>query len=468
MVVGLLSVGGFGGHDRALAQGHVVQDPGEALFNRSWVSNDIECLPGDGLGPMHNATSCVACHWQGEVGGGGPSENNVDLLSIVREKEEHRGRGAFEELAARHPAFKRGIFPTILLHKFGPEADYPEWREKLLGVEFPSGANEVGRAVVRKAAMKKQRRHSRDNLRVVQKSGAASMILSQRNTPALFGAGLIDSIPDADLVSLAESQAQPGSAVSGRVSRTPGQSVGKFGWRGQVSTLKEFVVLACVNELGFEVDGVPQPANPRSPHALSRGTDLNELQLMQLHEFVRELPRPQPLIPVREADRNLVAMGKHRFEQIGCGDCHTETVGAAKEIFSDLLLHDMGQGLIDPDPGAASTPFDQKEWEEGRCLCDHDPLLQFLPKAPTPVHQEWRTPPLWGVRDSAPYLHDGRAATLMEAIEWHGGEAESSVTKFRALPAQDRTHVIVFLRSLAAPRPPTIDPAQQISVNWGR
>jgi CxxC motif-containing protein (DUF1111 family) len=121
-------------------------------------------------------------------------------------------------------------------------------------------------------------------------------------------------------------------------------------------------------------------------------------------------------------------------------------------IYSDLLLHDMGAELSDAAP---AIPAGAPRVSSG----GYGGGSNVLPSSPgTPItsslaelRREWRTPPLWGVRDSAPYLHDGRATTLEEAIRAHGGEAAGVVTKFRELTAMERDSLLAFLDTLAAP-----------------
>jgi CxxC motif-containing protein (DUF1111 family) len=114
-----------------------------------------------------------------------------------------------------------------------------------------------------------------------------------------------------------------------------------------------------------------------------------------------------------------------------------------KGLYSDLLLHDMGadlqssggyKGPVDPVPAIPNDKFEESE---------------------QPSPSEWRTPPLWGVADSAPYLHDGRAPTLEEAIAAHGGEASAVTARFEGLPPQARQSIVTFLNSLRAP---TVEP----------
>ena len=118
------------------------------------------------------------------------------------------------------------------------------------------------------------------------------------------------------------------------------------------------------------------------------------------------------------------------FESAGCATCHQPALGDVDGIYSDLLLHDMGPGLSDSGSYYGITRPDSSS----------DGVKQ----------QEWRTPPLWGFRDSGPYLHDGRAKNLEEAVALHGGEAAKSAQRFFKLIPDERLRVQAFLRSLAA------------------
>ena len=122
--------------------------------------------------------------------------------------------------------------------------------------------------------------------------------------------------------------------------------------------------------------------------------------------------------------------GRALFARVGCAACHLPKLASVAGIYSDLLLHDMGPDLSDSGSyyGAIESPT-----------------------ADGPKSQEWRTPPLWGFRDSGPYLHDGRADTLEEAVALHGGQGWRSAKMYFELNHAERLQVQTFLNSLAAP-----------------
>ena len=121
-----------------------------------------------------------------------------------------------------------------------------------------------------------------------------------------------------------------------------------------------------------------------------------------------------------------------------------QVVGPAKGIYSDLLLHDLGPGLGDAVSAVSAKQFLLRREGEIDTYINAGSALKVL-------QQEWRTTPLWGVRDSGPYLHDGRAKTLKEAILAHAGESILSIERFAAMPASEQDDLIGFLNTLVAP-----------------
>jgi CxxC motif-containing protein (DUF1111 family) len=162
-----------------------------------------------------------------------------------------------------------------------------------------------------------------------------------------------------------------------------------------------------------------------------------------------------------------VAHGEQVFNKIGCAACHIPNLGSVKGVFSDLLLHDMGGSLVDLSAGYYSQP--NRNPSEPPNIAARDPLPEAATARSAPPRTrtvavnagdapsigagrtEWRTPPLWGVADSAPYMHDGRAATLGDAIIAHDGEAKRTVERWGKLASDEKQSVFAFLSSLRAP-----------------
>jgi CxxC motif-containing protein (DUF1111 family) len=269
--------------------------------------------------------------------------------------------------------------------------------------------------------------------------------VSQRNTPALFGAKLIDEIPERAIIANERTQQLKWAMASstseetpvGRVFRTSDGRVGRFGWKAQAPGLSEFVEAACANELGLSNPHHAQPAPLSRPGYVSNHLDLTQDQCDQITSFVASLPRPIERVAdgVSHSD---VQAGKRLFGTAGCADCHTPSLGSVDGLYSDLLLHRMGQEL----QGGGSYN------DVPRPITPEEPD----PSSTSPHPGEWRTPPLWGVADSAPYLHDGRAATLEDAIQMHRGQGAKSATQFAKLNVAQKGQLLSFLRSLRAPQ----------------
>lgn len=131
------------------------------------------------------------------------------------------------------------------------------------------------------------------------------------------------------------------------------------------------------------------------------------------------------------------AAGRATFERIGCAACHVAILGEVRGIYSDLLLHDLGEDLGEIGSYGVTLP----EPAVGEMVSDDR----------SAAREEWRTAPLWGLRDSAPYLHDGRAETLEQAIALHGGEAAATASRYFGLSSRERLQMQAFMKSLGAP-----------------
>ena len=475
---------------------------GEELFFREWMSGDARSHGGDGLGPVFNDSSCIACHNAGAAGGAGPASKNVDVLSAFLSRADGGPapppsflRRAVQALVGIDPPappppvaapLKPDTAPlvkahagfraarSIVLHKFATDPDYENWRlSMILGGQFPGPfGTATGVEQAKTFALVD------DNARQSQSQiGVFTLVRSQRNPTALFGAGLIDAIPEDVLEDAAKANHPESPRVSGRVSRQKDGRIGRFGWKGQTPSLEDFVLTACAVELGLEVPGHHQGGLPQAPEARAKGLDLNEPECNALIAYVRALPKPIERLDSVPA----IAAGKESFERVGCAACHVPKLGAVEGIYSDLLLHDMGPELGDtgsygvfvpdssePDFKDSITPTAETALapmvleavvveDSARGALNGNSSTQPTPaKPPTgpATRLEWRTPPLWGVRDSGPYLHDGRSATLENAIALHGGEAELSARMYFQLKPAERLQVQAFLKSLVAPAGP--------------
>lgn len=407
---------------------------GRAIFAREWVPGDGRSHGGDGLGPVYNERSCLACHNQGGPGGSAAADKNIDIVTargdglpadgffyafgmnfggagfqyrfVSNVNPANNPAPRVAVLVRIHPGFRDSS--SVLLHRFGPDFQYASWRDTVPG------------------------QHGNTQIR-----------LSQRNPTPLFGMGLIDAIPDEVIEASARRRLPGPNAVRGRVSRLPDGRIGRFGWKAQTATLRDFVLSAAAGELGLEVPSQHQAGDPRIPPLAAPGLDLDQDECEALVAYVASLPSPVASTPAGKTDRQVKA-GAALFKSIGCAQCHVPKLGEVDGIYSDLLLHEMS-------PELADTGF------YGIFAEAADALNPPRRPAGRPAEvgarvREWRTPPLWGLCDSAPYMHDGRADTILQAIALHGGQGAASAQRFASLSARERQQVEAFLLSLAAPK----------------
>jgi CxxC motif-containing protein (DUF1111 family) len=393
---------------------------GAELFATEWLprQRDAKGGRGDGLGPVYNETSCVACHHQGGPGGAGPTSTNVEILSAA-------GLTTGQTAAEFHPGFKTSR--SVVLHRFGVDPTYRAWRLKLLGNEEIADMAESVETEIKQVQELIEPVAFRFNMRrgLATRNG---LLLSQRNPPPLFGVGLIDALPDRVLLAAEKQKFAGFPEIRGRVNHRKDGQIGRFGWKAETPHLREFVVSACANELGLEVPGHHQASSPLDPDAKAKGLDLSQEECDSLVAFVSSLPAPTRKGPAGSRESAAVAEGRSLFESAGCATCHQARLGEIDGIYSDLLLHDMGASLS--DAGSYYGESEPDTTTDGVKI------------------QEWRKPPLWGFRDSGPYLHDGRAKILEEAVALHGGEAQKSAKRFFKLSPDERLRVQAFLRSL--------------------
>ncbi len=286
--------------------------------------------------------------------------------------------------------------------------------------------------------------------------GHFNVVHSQRNPAPLFGVGLIDAIPDAALEAATREWDLRFPEIKGRVCRLENARIGRFGWKAEQASLEDFVLTACAVELGLEVPGRHQGVKSDDPDYRPPGLDLSQAECDALVAFVKSLPAPDEVETATAPEAQAIRTGRAAFERIGCAVCHRSKLGPVTGLYSDLLLHDMGPtlGSINsygpelPDPAEESGSLADRRFPSGP-----DAFVGGPPPARPALQREWRTPPLWGIRDSGPYLHDGRAETLEQAIALHGGDAWATRNRYFHLKAEERIGLQRFLKSLVAPGP---------------
>ncbi len=266
----------------------------------------------------------------------------------------------------------------------------------------------------------------------------AGMMLSPRVAPPVFGLGLLEAVPESAILALADESDRDGDGISGRPNRVwdpraGRQTLGRFGWKAGAPDLVAQTAGAYNEDMGvtsslFSVEACHGQTQAGPDEATP---DVDDATLDATVHYVRTLGVPAR----RHLTDAAVKRGETVFREAGCTGCHTaslttssgilpELAGQTIRPYTDLLLHDMGEDLADGRPDYLAS---------GR---------------------EWRTPPLWGIgltsliNGHANFLHDGRARTLLEAVLWHGGEAERARENVKKLSTDDRNALVKFLESL--------------------
>lgn len=393
---------------------------GKALFDKLWVAAPASTRASDGLGPLYNARACQDCHFRD-------------------------GRG-------RLPATPDTRTPGLVLRFSLPDPVY--------GGQLQDQAAPGQKAEGRVTVAYRERPVTLADGTVVSLRAPVYLVgdaaygapqsgggLSPRLAPPMIGLGLLEAIPAADILAGDDADDRDGDGISGRAalvwSDEFGQTMlGRFGLKAGMATVREQVASALSVDMGLSSPLRPDAAGDctaaqvvcraapdGAEPGIRDGHELDGQSLDLLTFYARNLAVPAR----RNVDDPAVLRGKAIFHQSGCADCHRPKHVTARLKdrpeqdfqlvwpYTDLLLHDMGEGLADAGEGTA---------------------------------REWRTPPLWGlglartVSGQAAYLHDGRARTLPEAILWHGGEGSASRDRAAALPTEDRDALISFLESL--------------------
>ncbi|MCV6595297.1 MAG: c-type cytochrome [Silicimonas sp.] len=412
---------------------------GNGLFKKLWVSSPSSTKASDGLGPLYNARSCQRCHVKD--GRGHPPETPDDnaISMFLRVSIPGRPEDGIPEI--------EGYLATLPEPNYGRQmqdfsmAGHPaEYTLDITYEEFDVPLSGGETAALRRPTYRAA------NLGYGPLHDEA--MLSPRVAPQMIGLGLLEAIPAADILALADADDADGDGISGRAnvvwSREFDQPMlGRFGLKAGSPTVREQSAGAFAGDIGISSPLFPDPwgeCTPRqeacraAPHGDGdvrvQEVDAEGLDLVTFYS--RNLGVPAR----RDVDDAQVLRGKEVFYTTGCTSCHqpsfvTHRLADQPEQsfqliwpYTDMLLHDMGEGLADHRPEARADGY------------------------------EWRTPPLWGiglterVSGHTYFLHDGRARSLLEAVLWHGGEAQEARDAVVAMPPEDRAALIRFLESL--------------------
>ncbi|MNX73952.1 Cytochrome c [compost metagenome] len=408
---------------------------GNSFFRSPWVIAPSTTTARDGLGPLFNTNACQGCHIK-DGRGHPPTPDDVNAVSMLVRlsiPDAPVYAKVIEQLGVVPEPVYGGQFQDMAVPGVAPEGkvrvDYTA-----VPVRFKDGTE----VELRKPSLN------------ITQLGYGPMHpdtrFSARVAPPMIGLGLLEAIPDEAILANAEAQAKANNGISGRPNRVWDDALqktvlGRFGWKAGQPNLNQQNVHAFSGDMGLTTSLRPvddctdaqtackQAPSGNGPNGEPEVSD-NILRLVLFYS--RNLAVPAR----RDVSAPEVLAGKTLFYQAGCQSCHTPKYTTAANAaepelanqvirpYSDLLLHDMGDGLAD----------NRSEFQaSGR---------------------QWRTPPLWGigltqaVSGHTQFLHDGRARNLLEAVLWHGGEATAAQQQVLSFNAEQRAALLAFLNSL--------------------
>ena len=399
---------------------------GDAEFEQTFVTSPSPVNPG--LGPLFNNTSCEACH--PKDGRGAPPEEG----------------GKFDSM------FLRISIPGVAPDSCGAPNPVPGFGTQLFQ-RATFGVQPQADVVTH---YKEETHHFADgdaySLRTPSYDVTPyipfpdDIMFSPRVAPAVFGRGLMDAIPEATILALADEQDLDGDGISGKANYvcdpiTKKRVIGRMGLKANNADVFAQNAGAFHGDIGITSPVHPIDSAANFPQADNKADDpeITQQRLDDVTFYVQTLAVPAR----RNIHKYSVKQGQLLFAMAGCGSCHIPTLktGVLKEStpegkviesvsnqtihpYTDMLLHDMGEGLSDHRPDHLANG------------------------------NEWRTPPLWGigltrtVHNHTFFLHDGRARNMMEAIMWHDGESKKSKDYVNHLSKEQRGFLVDFLNSL--------------------
>ena len=423
---------------------------GNGLFKKIWVAAPASTIASDGLGPRYNARSCQRCHLKD--GRGHPPEGPEDTAVSM---------------------FLRVSVPLEPVDPTKAMADYlfatapePTYGEQLQDFAIPGHPAEARMTI------------SYEEIEVLLSDGETAALrkptygvadlgygpmrkdalLSPRVAPQMIGLGLLEAIPQEELLTRADPDDADGDGISGRArmvdsAETGERLMGRFGLKAGAATVREQSAGAFAGDMGLSNAHAPAgwgecTENQSDCRAAKDGASEQHQGLevgAEAMDLVTFYAQNLAVPARRDVDDPQVLRGKELFYEVGCVACHTPKHvthrlrktgddGQPEQSFqliwpyTELLLHDMGEGLADGRPEGQPP-----DGASGR---------------------EWRTAPLWGVgltekvNGHTYFLHDGRARNLLEAVLWHGGEAQLSRDAVVEMSKEDRAALIRFLESL--------------------
>ena len=405
---------------------------GNAFFQQPWVTAPSSTSARDGLGPLLNSNSCQACHVKGGKGQLPLSDKEASVSMLIR---------------LSIPA--KSKTDEALVTKWGVVPE-PHYGDQLQPYAIPSLQ---GEATLRFTYTELQGQFKDGETYSLLKPNVhldkpqygdfhPELQTSARVAPVMLGLGLLEAIPEAAILANADADDQNQDGISGRANQVWDRKqqktvLGRFGWKANQPTVEQQTASAFHGDMGISSFLLPeQNCSARQSACLTApdgGTPEISNEILDKVVFYASMLA----VPARRnVNEPQVVQGQLLFNKAGCISCHmtsftTGTKHGFPELeqqsiqpYTDLLLHDMGEGLSDQRPDFLATG------------------------------SEWRTTPLWGiglietVNGHTRYLHDGRARNLLEAVLWHGGEAEQAKQNVLVMSKTERAALIRFLQSL--------------------
>lgn len=412
---------------------------GNGLFRKDWVSSPASTQASDGLGPLFNARACQSCHIK-DGRGHAPARVEDSAVSLLVRVSVPPGKEQQEAIAdGRLHAAPDPVY-GLQLQDHAVAGLNPEGRVQITYEDVPVALSGGETVTLRRPVLG------------ITEPGFGpfrdDLMLSARVAPPMIGLGLLESVHEADILAWADPDDEDGDGISGRPARVRDAQgewrLGRFGWKAIAPTIAEQSAGAFSGDMGLSSPLAPdhwgdcteaQTACRALPHGAQERLGAEEVpeDLLDLVTFYSS----HLAVPARRnIDDPQVLAGKKVFYESGCASCHRAKYVTRRDVddpalrfqliwpYTDMLLHDMGEDLADHRTEGLADGY------------------------------EWRTPPLWGigltgtVNEEATFLHDGRARTLLEAVLWHGGEAQAARDRVVEMAKQDRDNLVRFLESL--------------------
>jgi len=412
---------------------------GDGIFRKLWASAPSSTTSSDGLGPLYNARSCQSCHLK-DGRGHPPTADEAPVSLFLRLSIPPQDAVDRDLLASlREAVIPEPVYGTQL-QNFSVQGVLAEGSLRIRYAEMPVSLADGETVILRRPD------YGIDGLNYGPLH--VQTMMSPRITPPMIGLGLLEMIPEADILARADPEDADHDGIAGRPNRVwsserQAVTLGRFGWKAGVATIADQTAAAFAGDLGLSTYLMPQSHGDCTRMetdcmAAPDGNDPAEHVEVprSMFDLVVFYARNLAVPARRDTKAANVLRGKTLFNDAGCAACHTpkyitatdparpELSGQTIWPYTDMLLHDMGEGLADHRPDGLA---------DGR---------------------QWRTAPLWGVGLTATVsgheflLHDGRARNILEAILWHDGEAAAARRAVTQMDRRQRDDLLAFIRSL--------------------